>query len=158
MQNVILAAVAASVVGSMAGYSYSAEQARQAGFAFGNELLAIQEGVGELQSSFSSHVVRREEGDLTEREFADFAEGHFQSMGELISRYDDLEPPGTFRASVEIFKLSSESQLRSDMEYASWIRTGDDSHLVRSNALIQEAFEYEAAALGEFNRAKLGVG
>jgi len=78
-------------------------------------------------------------------------------MEELISRYDTLMPPGAFEASVDVFRLSSESQLESDREYLLWIQTGNDAHLIRSDALIQESFEYEAAALGEFNRAKLGI-
>jgi len=157
MQNIVMAGIVLAVVGSIAGYGYSAEQTRQAGFVFGNEILGIQESVSDQQSEFSSHVTRWEEGDLTEEEFADFASAHFKKMEELISRYDTLMPPGAFEASVDVFRLSSESQLESDREYLLWIQTGNDAHLIRSDALIQESFEYEAAALGEFNRAKLGI-
>jgi len=152
-----MAGIALAIVGGMAGYGYSAEQTRQAGFAFGNELLRIQEGVGDQQSEFSSHMTQWEEGELTEEELVDFASAHFKKMDWLISRYDTLMPPKAFEASVGVFKLSSESQLESDREYLLWIQTGNDAHLIRSDALIQESFEYETAALGEFNRAKLGI-
>ena len=157
MQNVIVAGVAACIIGTAAGYAYSAEQTRQAGFVFGNELLSIQEGAKALQSDFSSHAVQWREGDLTEREFADFAAGHLEKMGGLVAGYDRLEPPEPFEASVAVFRLSLESQLESDREYVRWIQTGDESHRIRSDALIQDAFEYEVAALGEFNRAKSGI-
>ncbi len=156
-QNIIVAVIALAFIGGITWYGYSAEQTRQAGFVFGNELLEIQEGVSEQQSEFVSHITRWEEGDLTEEELADFANGHFKRMGELISRYDSLAPPETFGTAVEVFRLSSESQLESDREYLLWIQTGDEAHRVRSDALIQESFEYETAALGEFNRAKLGI-
>ncbi len=156
-QNIAMAAIALAVIGGIAWYGYSAEQARQLGFVFGNELLEIQEGVGEQQSKFSSHITQLEEGDLTEEEFADFADGHFEEMERLISEYDSLVAPRAFEAAVESFRLSSESQLESDREYALWVQTGDDAHRIRSDALIQESFGYETAALGEFNRAKLGI-
>lgn len=157
-QNLALAAVAAFMIAGLAGYSYSAEQARQAGFAFGNEILAVQESLKGYQSDFGSAITRWEEGDMTDRELDDFAEGHIKRMEDLIARYDELEPPEPFEASVAIFKLSAESQLESDREYVLWILTQDEAHLIRSDALIQESFEYDTAALGEFNRAKSGIG
>jgi len=155
--NIVMAGIAVAIIGSVAGYGYSAEQTRQAGFAFGNELMSIQQGVQEYQADFSSHITQLDEGDLTVQEFADFAEGHFERMEWLISEYDTLDPPAQFEPSVSVFKMSSEAQLESDMEYLRWIQTGDGAHRVRSDALIQESFEYETAALGQFNRAKLGI-
>ena len=157
IQNTALVTIALAIIGSIVWYGYSVEQTRQAGFVFGNELLAIQEGIKDQQIKFISHVTQWEDGDLTGEEFEEFANTHFEEMADLIAKYDELLPPKAFETSVNVFRLSAESQLESDKEYLMWIMTGDDSHMIRSDALIQESFEYETAALGEFNRAKLGI-
>jgi len=78
-------------------------------------------------------------------------------MEEIIIKYDDLTPPKQFAASVQLFKLSTQSQLDSDKEYIEAIITNDTSHNIRSDSLIQESFEYEMMALREFNAAKAGL-
>lgn len=157
IKNAVMAAVVLAAIGGIAWYGYSAEQTRQAGFAFGNELMAIQEDLKALQDGFGSHVTQWEEGDLTRAELEGFAGTHLEKMEELIARYGALSPPDAFESSVGIFRLSAESQLESDKEYLLWIKTGDEAHRTRSDALIQEAFEYETAALGKFKRAQLGM-
>lgn len=157
IQNLTAAAIALVVIGTIAGYAYSMEQTRQAGFAFGNELFEIQELAGQMQSEFNSHITQWKDGEITASEFEEFATGHFRKMEEAVLRYDLLSPPSQFESSVHSFRLSLESQLDSDREYLLWVTTGDNSHLVRSDLLIQEAFEYETAALGQFNRAKAGI-
>ncbi len=156
-QNIIMAGIALAITASIAGYGYSIDQTRQAGFVFGNEISAIQEELTGLQGEFGSHITQWEEGDLTRAELEKFAKSHAQNMEELIARYDALDPPAAFGPSVDVFKLSAESQLESDNEYILWIETGDDAHKIRSDALIQESFEYETAALGKFKRAQLGI-
>ena len=149
--------MAVAIIGSLAGYNYSAEQTRQVGFTFGNEIFKIQEKMEEYQIEFNSKITQWEEGDISKQELIQYAQFHFDRMEELIAQYDLLIPPESFETSVEIFKISAESQLESDIEYTQWIQTDDESHKIRSDALIQEAFEYETAALGEYNRAKLGI-
>ena len=73
------------------------------------------------------------------------------------SSTDELEPPEIFEGSVRLLKLSSQSQLESDSEYVQWIRDGDDSARARSDALLQDALEYELLGLVEFYSAKTGT-
>ncbi len=157
VQNAAIAAVAASIIAGAGWYGYTAEQGRQAGFVFGNELLQIQEDLAGMQREFGGMVSRWEDGEVTARQFAEFAARHAERMEGIAPRYDALDPPEAFGPSVAVFKLSLESQIRSDAEFAAWVRTGDVAHRIRSDALIQEAFEYETRALGEFNRAKMGI-
>ena len=157
MQSTIMAAIAVIIIAGIAGYSYSAEQTRQVGFVFGNEIFAIQEDLKKYQTEFNSVIIQWEEGDLSESELDSFAEKHFNKMQHLISQYDLLTPPEAFETSVSIFKLSAESQLESDKEYILWLQKGNNAHLIRSDALIQESFEYDTAALAELNRAKMGI-
>ena len=155
-QNIIFAAIAAIIIGGVVAYGYSAEQTRQSGFVFGNELAQIQEDVNRLQMDFNPKLTQWDEGDLQKKELLGHAESHLKELEGVMGRYDILSPPAQFSAAVELFKLSTASQLQSDMHYTEWIRTGQDSERIRSDALLQESFDYELLALGEFNRAKAG--
>ena len=156
-QNLVLVSILVAIIASIVGYIYSAEQTKQIGRTFGNELLSIQENLKQYQTEFSSTITQLNEGDMTKYEVIEFSQKHFEKMEELILQYDNLRPPPAFESSVQVFKLSAISQLESDQEYILWIKTQDESHKIRSDALIQESFEYDTAALGKFNRAKQGI-
>jgi len=156
-QNIIIASIAIIIVGAIAGYNYSYDQTRQKGLKFGNELLQIQEEVKQFQIEFHSKITQFEEGDLTQQELSEYSKTHIEKMQNAVLKYDDLIPPKQFAPSVELFKLSTQAQLDSDEELIEGIKTGDESHNIRSDSLLQESFEYEMMALGEFNAAKAGV-
>ena len=156
-QNIIIASVAIIIIGAIAGYNYSVDQTKQKGLRFGNELQQIQEEIKQLQTEFNSKVIQWKEGDLSQEELSEYSKNHVEKLQNVILKYDDLIPPKQFAPSVELFKLSTQTQLDSDKEFIEWIKTNDDSHKIRSDSLIQESFEYEMAALGEFNAAKAGL-
>ena len=156
-QNIIIASVAIIIVGAIVAYNYSYDQTRQKGLKFGNELQQIQEDVKQFQIQFDSKITQWKEGDLSLQGLLDYSETHVDEMQEAISKYDDLTPPAQFAPSVELFKISTQAQLDSDKEFIEWIKTKDESHSIRSDSLLQESFEYEMLALGEFNAAKAGL-
>lgn len=156
-QNIIIVAIAVIIIGAIAGYNYSADQTKQKGLKFGNDLQQIQEEVKQLQVEFNSKVIQWKEGDLTQQELSEYSKNHIEKMQNVISKYDGLIPPKQFAPSVELFKLSTQSQLDSDKEFIEWIKTSEESHKIRSDSLIQESFDYEMTALGEFNAAKIGL-
>ena len=156
-QNIIIASVAIIIIGAIAGYNYSVDQTKQKGLRFGNELQQIQEDVKQLQTEFNSKVIQWKEGDLSQEELSEYSKTHIEKLQNVILKYDGLIPPKQFAPSVELFKLSTQTQLDSDKEFIEWIKTNDTSHKIRSDSLIQESFEYEMTALGEFNAAKAGL-
>ena len=156
-QNIIIASVAIIIIGAIVAYNYSYDQTRQKGLKFGNELQQIQEDVKQFQIQFDSKITQWKEGDLSLQELLDYSETHVDEMQEAISKYDELTPPVQFVPSVELFKLSTQAQIDSDKEFIEWIKTKDESHSIRSDSLLQESFEYEMLALGEFNAAKAGL-
>jgi len=156
-QNIIIVSIAIIIIGVIAGYNYSVDQTKQKGLRFGNELQQIQEEVKQLQTEFNSKVIQWKEGDLSQQELSEYSKNHIEKLQNVILKYDDLIPPKQFASSVELFKLSTQTQLDSDKEFIEWIKTNDDSHKIRSDSLIQESFEYEMTALGEFNAAKAGL-
>jgi len=157
IQNIIIASTAILIIGSIAAYSYSVEQTKQKGLQFGIELEQIQEEVQELQIKFYSEKTRWNEGDISKEELLEFYKKHLKEFKEIIFKYKELTPPELFKSSVELLKISSETQLESDSQLIEWIKTGDESAKVRSDIQFQEALEYEMLGLVEFYSAKTGV-
>jgi len=157
VQNIIILVIIIIIIGSIIGYNYSLDQTKQKGLQFGVELAQIQEDVSQLQTKFYSEKNKWDEKDITKDQLLKYYEKHVKEFKEIISRYDNLTPPELFKSSVELFKLSSQTQLESDEEYIKWLSIGDESARIRSDALIQEAYEYENLGLLEFQSAKSGV-
>ena len=146
--------VAIILIGITIFYFYSAEQGKIRGYNFGNDLQIIQEELKNEQSSFYSNVRMWEENSITKSEILKLSEIHIKNMNDIISKYDTLQIPDTFSGAVKLFKLSTESQLESDVHLINWIEFGDESEKIRSNEILQQSFEYELAGLTSYNSAK----
>ncbi len=157
IQRIILGAIIAGVIVGIVAYNYNIDQIKAKGLTFGNELQLIQNDVTKLQTFFSSKIVQWEEGDLTKEELLEYAENHVLEMEKIIPRYSQLVPPEPYVSSVELFRLSTEAQIESDKEYIKWIETGDEAYKIRSDSRIQEALQYELAALEDYKEAQLGL-
>lgn len=156
-QNIIIAIVAAAIISGVIVYNYNFEQNKQKGFKFGKDLEQIQEEVKELQTRFYSEKTSWEEGNITKEELLNYYEEHLEKFSKIISRYEQLTPPELFESSVELLKISSETQLESDSNFIEWIKTGDEAAKIRSDSLFQESLEYEMLGLVEFYSAKTGI-
>ena len=156
-QNIILAVIAVGIVSGIIAYNYNIDQIKVKGLNFGNEIQQIQDDVKKTQDDFESKIIQFDEGDLTKDEFFEYSQIHISELENIILRYDGLDPPDPFVPSVELFRLSTETQLASDREYIKWIETEEGSYKIRSDSLFQESFEYELAALAKFQAAKLGL-
>ncbi len=157
IQNIIIGIIAISVIGAIVAYNYSVDQNKQKGLQFGIELEQIQQEVKNLQTKFYSEKTKWEEGDITKRELLEFYDEHLNEFNKIILKYDELNPPELFESSVELLKISSETQLMSDSEYIKWIKTEDESSKIRSDTQFQESVEYELQGLVEFYSAKTGI-
>ena len=131
-------------------FVYSNDQAKERGKAFGKALEFIQDDLRKLTHSFDSKVSMFKQGDIDKEIFLEFAEKHEREMEKIILRYDNLQIPQPFVSAIELFKLSAETQLESDKHMIEWVRTGDDTAHVRSDQLLHQSFQYEQAALYEF--------
>jgi len=135
-------------------FVYSSDQAKMRGEAFGKALEFIQVDLTKLTHSFDSKVAMFKQGDISKGEFLEFTEKHEREMEKIILRYDNLQIPQSFVSSVELFKLSAETQLESDQYMIEWVRTDEDSAHVRSDSLLQQSIDYELAALTKYELAK----
>ncbi len=156
-REIIIAIVGIALIGIVISYFYSADLTKNQGLRFGNDLKSIQDELKTQQTQFSSKYTTLNEKSISTEGFLEFSNTHIKKMDELILRYDKLSPPESFASSVELLKLSTISQLESDKELIEWIKTGDESAIIRSESLLQEAFDYEIAGLTEYNSAKEGI-
>ena len=157
VRNVAIVAIAAAAIAAVISYNYAAELTKQKGLRFGMELEEIQDDIKALQTEFYSEKTKWEEGDLSREQLLGFYDEHIDRFEDVITKYDTLEPPEIFEGAVRLLKLSSQSQLDSDSEYIEWIKNDDSTAKARSDALLQDALEYELLGLVEFYSAKTGV-
>ena len=157
IQNIILLSIAIVLIGSIIVYNYSADITKQKGLQFGNELNQIENKLSDIQGKFYSEKTKWIEGDISKIELLEFYEIHVDNFKEIILMYDELTPPELFESSVALLKISAETQLDSDLQFITWIKTGDEAAKIRSDALIQEAYEFQNLGLVEFQTAKMGI-
>ena len=157
IQNIIILSIAVIIIGAIIAYNYSVDVTKQKGLQFGNELSQIENEISQIQNKFYSEKTMWIEGDITKDELLKFYDGHIENFKELISKYDKLTPPESFQSSVSLLKMSAETQLESDLQLIDWIKTGNEDSKIRSDALIQEAYEYQNLGLVEFQTAKAGI-
>ena len=117
IQNITIVAIGIIIIIGIIVYNYSAEQTKQKGFQFGNDLAQIQLDVAELQTKFYSEKTQWNEGDITKEELLEYYDEHVEKFEMLILKYENLSTPELFESSVELFKISSETQLESDIEF-----------------------------------------
>ena len=157
IQNIIILSVAIVIISSIIAYNYSTDITKQKGLQFGNELSQIENELSGIQGQFYSEKTKWNEGDVSKEELIEFYKNHVNDFREIILKYDELSPPELFESSVALLKMSAETQLESDLQFIQWIKTGDESAKIRSDALIQEAYEYQNLGLVEFQTAKVGI-
>ena len=157
IQNIIILSIAVIIIGAIIAYNYSVDTTKQKGLQFGNELSQIENELSDIQGQFYSEKTKWNEGDVSKEELIEFYKNHVNDFREIILKYDKLSPPELFESSVALLKISAETQLESDLQFIQWIKTGDESAKIRSDALIQEAYEYQNLGLVEFQTAKVGI-
>ena len=146
--------IAATLICASILYFYSAEQAQIRGLNFGNELQSIQDELKNEQSEFYSKVSMWKEKSISKEQIMNYANTHLLKMNDIIAKYAELQMPDVFSGSVKLFKLSTETQLESDIHLINWIESGDETEKKRAEELLQASFEYEMGALSSFEKAK----
>lgn len=154
--GILILAGAVAIAAAIGWYQYDAEQTRQRGFTFGNDLQQIQDDVKSLQNSFYASIEAWEEGSVDKETLLKELGGHLAEFEGILDRYDSLEPPEGFAGAVNLFRLSSQSQMESDRNYIEWLASGDQAAKTRSDLQLEESFDLEMAALAEFNMARDG--
>ncbi len=152
MQTAI--AAGAIIIGLVIVINYNLEQAKISGQRFGDNLEQIQNVLKNDKTDYDSEIVQYQKGNMTKEVILQISDKHIVALNDILSKYNTLKPPQSFAPSLELFKLSTQSQLESYKLLKEWLQTGDNSTKLRSDELLGSAFEYETRALDSFNKAK----
>ena len=156
-QKIIIAAGVIAVIVVAAAYTHhTREQVRVAGLMFGNSLLNTQDDLKAAQDALALRTRAWSAGNMTDAAMLEYYDMHLDRMDGIVARYSSLDAPQGFDAAVRLFELSAVSQRDSDVAHAEWVRLRDESSRSRSDALLQDAFEYESEALSAFADAQRG--
>ncbi len=134
--------------------NYNLDQANLSGQRFGNNLAFIQSELKNETLSFDANLTMYEKGQISKDQMLNITDVHIAKMKNILTKYDSLNPPEPFIASLRLFRLSTQAQLESDTALKEWIQTGDNSTRAKSDQLLQQSFQYEMNALQSFNNAK----
>ena len=154
----ITIAAGAIIIGLGIVLNYNLDQAKISGERFGDNLGQIQSDLKDVTTNYDAKVAQYQKGNITKDELLQISDKHIAILNDILTRYNTLKPPEAFVPSLELFKLSTQSQIESDKLLKDWIQTGDNSTKLRSNELLERAFEYEIKALDSFNKAKANSG
>lgn len=134
--------------------NYNLDQAKISGQSFGDSLAQIQNNLKNETADYDAKIIQYQNGNITKQDILQISDNHIVILNDILAKYSMLKPPEPFAPSLELFKLSTQSQLDSDKFLREWIQTGDNSTKVRSDQLLGQAFDYETRALDSFNKAK----
>ena len=144
------------IVIAVIAVNYNLDQANLKGQRFGDSLSLIQSDLDNETASFDSKLTMYEKGQISKGQMLNMTDTHIAKMQDILTRYDTLSPPEPFVASLQLFRLSTQSQIESDNLLKEWVQTGDNSTRAKSDQLLQESFQYEMNALQSYNNAKSG--
>lgn len=148
--------VGAAIVASVIAVSYNLDQANLRGQRFGDSLALIQSDLSNETSTFDKALTQYEKGQISKNTMLNITNAHITKMKDILSRYDTLNPPQPFLASLQLFRLSTQTQIDSDNLLREWVQTGDNATRAKSDQLLQESFQYEMNALQSYNNEKAG--
>ena len=134
--------------------NYNLDQAKISGQSFGDSLSQIQNDLKNETADYDAKIVLYQNGNITKQNILQISDAHIAILSETLLKYNKLKPPEPFAPSLELFRLSTQTQLDSDKLLKQWIETGDNSTKVRSDQLLVQSFSYETKALDSFNKAK----
>ena len=152
----IAIAIGVIIIVAVIAVNYYLDQANITGQRFGDNLASIQSELKNQTIGFDANLTMYEKGQISKDQMLNITNAHIASMQNILTSYDGLSPPEPFIASLQLFRLSTQTQLESDNLLKEWIQTGDNATRAKSDQLLQQSFQYEMSALQSFNNAKSG--
>jgi hypothetical protein len=134
--------------------NYYLDQTQISGQRFGDQLAQIQQDLKNETLNLDSHLTQYKDGQISKEQMLSITDSHLQAMQNILPRYDQLKAPDLFAPSLELFKLSTETQIESDKALREWVVTGDNATYSKSDQLLQQSSQYEMNALQSYENAK----
>lgn len=152
----IVIGIGVAIIAAVIAVNYNLDQSNLKGQRFGENLSLVQSDLSNETLSFDAKLTMYEKGQISKDQMLNITDTHIAKMQDILTRYDSLSPPEPFVASLQLFRLSTQSQIDSDNMLKEWVQTGDNSTRAKSDQLLQESLQYEMNALQSYNNAKTG--
>ncbi len=136
--------------------NYYLDQTALSGQRFGDQLAQIQTDLKNETQNFDANLTQYKHGQISRDQMLQITDVHILAVKNILPRYDDLKAPELFKPSLQLFRLSTETQIESDEALRGWIATGDNATSAKSDQLLQQSFQYEMNALQSYESAKTG--
>jgi hypothetical protein len=136
--------------------NYYLDQTALSGQRFGDQLAQIQSDLKNETQSFDQNLTQYKHGQISKDQMLKITDDHILAVKNILPRYEGLKAPELFKPSLELFKLSTQTQVQSDETLRDWIVTGDNASSAKSDQLLQQSFQYEMSALQSYQNAKTG--
>ena len=136
--------------------SYYLDQAKNSGQIFGDQLALIQKDLKNETLSFDGLETQYNNEQIQKEQMLKMTDEHIKVLQSFLPRYDKLKAPDLFVPSLQLFRLSTETEIERTNVFREWIVTGDNATKEKSDQLFQQAFQYEMNALQSYEKAKTG--
>jgi hypothetical protein len=152
LQIAIISGIA--VIGIVIFVNYYLDQTTLSGQRFGDQLAQIQLDLKNETQNFDDHLTQYKNGQISKDQMLKITDDHILAVQNILPQYEKLKAPELFAPSLQLFKLSTETQIESDKTLREWIITGNNATSAKSDQLLQQSFQYEMNALQSYENAK----
>ena len=142
------------VIVSAVFINYYLDQTKITGQQFGDQLAQIQLDLKNETLVFDGHLTEFKTGQIPKDQMLSITDNHIATLQKILPRYEKLNAPELFVSSLQLFKLSTETQIESVKALRQWIITGDNATNQKSEQLYGQSFQYEMNALQSYENAK----
>lgn len=146
--------IGVTIVVLVIAINYYLDQTSISGQRFGDQLAQIQTDLKNETLNFDAHFTQYKSSQISKNQMIEITDNHISAMKNILPRYDQLKAPESFSPALQLFKLSTETQIESDNTLREWIVTGDNATKIKSDQLLQQSFQYEMNALQSYENAK----
>ena len=133
---------------------YYLDQTQISGQRFGDQLAQIQLDLKNETLSFDAQETQYSNGHLPKNQMLKITDDHIKVLQSFLPRYDKLKTPDLFVPSLQLFRLSTETEIERTNVLREWIVTGDNATKEKSDELFQQAYQYEMSALQSYESTK----
>jgi hypothetical protein len=147
-------AIGVAIVGIVIFVNYYLDQTKLSGQRFGDQLAQIQLDLKNETQNFDMYLTQYKNGQISKDQMLKITDDHISAVQNILPRYEELKAPELFAPSLQLFKLSTETQIKSDKTLREWVVTGDNATSAKSDQLLQQSFQYEMNALQSYDNAK----
>jgi hypothetical protein len=120
---------------------------------FASSFQGIVDETGLLSHDYDAQVQKWQRGELSNETMASITETYLPKYQQLINRTNDLKTPTGYENVTNLYAMSLESELKSNIQFRDYLLTGNKTESEASMQSLSDAFRYEMDSFKAFNSA-----